>query len=322
MTMMHLAVLPDWNSLDSVRRAHGDLEAAGLVFFALLVAMEALAHNSKDEHRKHLFDSIGIWFFAVAIFCEIGGYWYGQRNDELSQQVIVSLDAKASDASQKAAKAVTDSGEAETKSDGAVTKAGIAEKAAGNAVKTVGTIKGEVDSAKTTADLAKGEVDGAKRDADAVSKEVNNARAELRVVETFVSARHVVDIKPFDRLKPFQKRKVSLLSISGDEEAREFCLALAEKLKVPLFWKSSPPDTDNVIEWPIAGCGAMMGGNAVGVSVSGSDSKFTQVLANVIRDATGVPVNTFTDPSQTSPGDTVRITVGAKTPGFFHTPTP
>jgi hypothetical protein len=96
--MMHLAILPDWNSLDSVRRAHSDLEAAGLVFFALLVVMEALAHNSKNEHRKHFFDSIGIWFFAIAIFCEIGGFWYGQRNDDLSQQVIGSLDQKTKDA--------------------------------------------------------------------------------------------------------------------------------------------------------------------------------------------------------------------------------
>jgi hypothetical protein len=97
-TMMHLVILPDWNSLDSVRRAHSDLEAAGLVFFALLVVMEALAHNSKNEHRKHLFDSIGIWFFAIAIFCEIGGFWFGQRNDDLSQQVIGSLDQKTKDA--------------------------------------------------------------------------------------------------------------------------------------------------------------------------------------------------------------------------------
>lgn len=91
MKIMLLAILPNWNSLDSVREAHSDLELAGLVFFALLVVAEALAHNSKQEERKHLFDSIGIWFFAIAILCEIAGYWYGQRNDALSEQVISSL---------------------------------------------------------------------------------------------------------------------------------------------------------------------------------------------------------------------------------------
>jgi hypothetical protein len=130
---MLLAILPNWNSLDSVRRAHSDLELAGLVFFALLVVAEALAHNSKQEDRKHLFDSIGIWFFAIAVVCEIAGYWYGQRNDALSEQVIVSLDVKARDAASNASTALDKSGtalsnskEAETKSGDALAKAGQA----------------------------------------------------------------------------------------------------------------------------------------------------------------------------------------------------
>ena len=126
-TIAHLAILPGWNSLDSVRRAHSELEAAGLVSFLLLVVMEALAHNSTNEQRKHLFDSIGIWFFAIAIFCEIGGYWYGQRNDDLSQEVISTLDSRAQDAADKASKAVADSNDAETKSSGALDKAGTAQ---------------------------------------------------------------------------------------------------------------------------------------------------------------------------------------------------
>ena len=126
-TIAHLAILPGWNSLDSVRRAHSELEAAGLVSFLLLVVMEALAHNSTNEQRKHLFDSIGIWFFAIAIFCEIGGYWYGQRNDDLSQEVISTLDSRAQDAADKASKAVADSNDAETKSSSALDKAGTAQ---------------------------------------------------------------------------------------------------------------------------------------------------------------------------------------------------
>jgi hypothetical protein len=103
--MMNLALLPDWNSLDSVRRAHSDLELAAIVFFALLVVMEALAHSSKDEKRKHLFDTVGIWFFAVAVICELLAYRYGQRDDFLSASVIISLDTKAGDAFTRASQA-------------------------------------------------------------------------------------------------------------------------------------------------------------------------------------------------------------------------
>jgi hypothetical protein len=67
--------------------------------------MEALAHNATRDKRKHLFDSIGIWFFALAIVCEIAGYLYGQRNDALSGQIISSLDSKAGEAFDKASKA-------------------------------------------------------------------------------------------------------------------------------------------------------------------------------------------------------------------------
>jgi hypothetical protein len=212
-----------------------------------------------------------------------------------------------------------EAGDAKHSAEGAAVASAIAQKSANDAVtsastalKTVGTIKGEVDSAKSTADIAKGEVDGAKRDADAVSEEVKNARAELNVVESFVSSRHVVDARPFDKLKPFKKRKLGLVSISGDEEAREFCLALADKLKAVLAWKSSPPD--RVAEWPIAGCGGLMGGNAVGISVRGPDKEFVQAVANAIRDASGVPVAT----SPVVPGrDITDIVVGAKSPGFF-----
>lgn len=126
MKMMLLAILPNWNSLDSVRQAHSDFELAGLVFFALLVLAEALAHNSMEEKRKHLFDSIGIWFFAIAVLCEIAGYWYGQRNDFLAGQVIVSLDAKAKSALEKSEKADEKSEDALTKSDKAKTDAGDA----------------------------------------------------------------------------------------------------------------------------------------------------------------------------------------------------
>src|SRR5580704_17428260 len=98
-TITHFATcLPDWNSLDSVRRAHSNLEGAALVFFALLVVCEALAHLSDDKKTERRFDRIGIVFFALAVLAEIVAYPYGQRNDRLSADIIGSLSEKATSA--------------------------------------------------------------------------------------------------------------------------------------------------------------------------------------------------------------------------------
>ena len=50
--------IPDWNSLDSVRRAHSWLEAAALIFFALLVVSDVLAnmHEDKNVGRARLLE--------------------------------------------------------------------------------------------------------------------------------------------------------------------------------------------------------------------------------------------------------------------------
>lgn len=154
-TIMHFAIcLPDWNSLDSVRRIHSDLEGAALVFFALLVVCEALAHLWDDKRTERRFDKIGIVFFAIAVLADIAAYSYGQRNDTLSEQVIVSLDATARDAAGNASTALTNSREAETKSKEAVEKAGksldksnAANDAAGKAQEKVAGVEKRADDA-------------------------------------------------------------------------------------------------------------------------------------------------------------------------------
>jgi hypothetical protein len=115
--------MPDWNSLDSVRRAHSDLGAAALIFFALLVLFDVLAHLSKDEERKTLLEKVGLGFFAVAVLAEIIAYPYGQRNDTLSEQIIGSLDSKAKEAANNASSALTKAETADVKSGKAQEKA-------------------------------------------------------------------------------------------------------------------------------------------------------------------------------------------------------
>lgn len=139
-------MFPDWNSLDSVRRAHSDLEANGLIFFALLVIAEVLAHATRNEKRKHLFETIGIWVFAIAVVSEIAGYPYGQRNDALSEQVIRSLDKLATNAKDASGIALATSAHASAVSDEAIGKADKAEKTA--------------DSLDTRMDAASTKLDG------------------------------------------------------------------------------------------------------------------------------------------------------------------
>ena len=176
MKIMLLAILPKWNSLDSVREAHSDLELAGLVFFALLVIAEALAHNSKQEKRKHLFDSIGIWFFAIAILCEIAGYWYGLRNDVLSEQIIRTLDATAQKAADNSSAALNNSKEAESKSSNAVDRAGKAQEKAG--------------AAETVAGRAVGKSEAATEAASGALSEAQQLRADLKVTEQELTDEH------------------------------------------------------------------------------------------------------------------------------------
>ena len=118
---MYLAIyLPDWNSIDSVRRVHSNLEAAALAFFALLVFFDVLAHfSSENKKRGNLLEKIALCCFAVAVLAEMAAYPYGQRNDTLTEQVIGSLDGKAIEAFTNASNALTKAGEADTKADAA-----------------------------------------------------------------------------------------------------------------------------------------------------------------------------------------------------------
>ncbi len=205
--MMLLTIIPNWNSIDSVRSVHSVFELAGLVFFALLVVAEAFSHNSKDEGRKHLLDAIGIWFFAIAVICEIIAYPYGRRNDELSAQVIGSLDTKATDAAGKATQALNDSKDAETKSGDAADKAGKA--------------LGKVDSANRREAILE-------KQTNALDERIRQAKAfaDIALARTHPRA-YRMDAKKFiDKLKGVAPFNVEIRYKPEDAEA----YGLAEKI--------------------------------------------------------------------------------------------
>lgn len=200
-----IVFLPDWNSLDSVRRVHSRLELGSIVFFGLLAAAEAFAHRSNDERRKYLLDALGIVFFVIAVLAESVGYPYGQRNDTLSAQIIGSLDSKAQSASDKAAKAMTDSGTASTKAE-----------LASNSANAAGIVAAR---AEETASQANTIADKTGKKADALIARVSIASSKLETIENAVRVQgprwRLLDAGRSDfikSMKPFKGQKYAILS--------------------------------------------------------------------------------------------------------------
>lgn len=230
--MMHLAVLPNWDSLDSVRLAHRNLEAAGLAFFALLVVAEVLAHTGRTKRQRDAFEVIGIAVFGLAVLCEIAGFWYGNRNDELSAGEISSLSSVAKQAKENAAIALTDSGSALTKSGQALIDAGKALTAAGTAATKSG-------KAATVADNASKSAGGALAVADEAKAEVAMVQSNIAKVDAkyagrtlskanravLITALRDIPVKPQETIEIY----VSLSAPDGAEYADEIVEAFNER---------------------------------------------------------------------------------------------
>jgi len=86
--MQYWNLLGDWDTVASVRIVHSFFEGWALVFFALLVLFDVLAHLTEDAHlaQSKTFERIGLCCFAVAVIAEILAYPYSRRNDTLSGQ--------------------------------------------------------------------------------------------------------------------------------------------------------------------------------------------------------------------------------------------
>jgi hypothetical protein len=250
---MNFAVrfLPDWNSLESVRRAHSHLEAASLVFFALLVVFEALSHLAQDKPKERTLDKIGIVFFAVAVLAEIVAYPYGQRNDELAQQAIGSLDAKIKEAEGSASKAVSDSRAAVGQATDALTKAGKAANALGmaeseakgaqiassNALTLATGAHKEADSFENDIKSAKQQATAAEQHLADALREAAQAQAELDRIK---SPRSIMNRdKLTTDLRPFSGT-VYVLNVFLDQESTEFVKVVAGALDAAGWVREQP----------------------------------------------------------------------------------
>ncbi len=199
-------ILPDWNSLESVRHVHSYLEAAALVFFAMLVLCDVLAHIYEENNKEKLFTKIGLCFFAIAVFAEIIAYPYGQRNDALSEQVIDSLDDKVQQTKINASRALDDSGKALNQANDALSRAGKAQDSLGKAEKDA---RGAQSAATSALVLAK----GAREEADTFEKDIVLAKkqaadAELHLAEATQRTLRLEKQLSWRTITPEQKRTI------------------------------------------------------------------------------------------------------------------
>jgi len=293
-TIANLALLPDWNSLDSVRRAHSDLELAAIVFFALLVVMEALAHNSTDDKRRHLFDTIGIWFFAIAVICELFAYRYGQRNDFLSASVISSLDIKAGDALDKAS-------QAHDLAQSASNIAGPAKKKAERAEREADSFERKIEFADQHAADAESHL------ADALQRAVNAEKESLalkaQLANRTLSDDQIGEIKK--RLKQFPGQPYTITAYWQSPES----LAIANRVQTALVsagWAYSDEGTKD-----------MLLGGVVGVDIwthPDADEK-TKEAASALADALereGLQAVSMQENPKSPKTNMISINVGAK----------
>jgi hypothetical protein len=231
--MFFARFLPDWNSLDSVRRAHSHLELAAIMFFGLLAFFDVLSHLSEKKTTERVFEKIGLWFFVVAVAAESGGYIYGQRNDYLSEQVIVSLSDTARQASVNAHNALTDSGTALTKAGAAM---GEAETATAKAATAGVSAKGALALAEKAKSLAtKDEQEAARIALDLVRGGPRmfllydeNQKSFLKVASLFPGQKVSVEYCSFDT--------PSISPALTDREAGKVALLITSLLQFSAKW--------------------------------------------------------------------------------------
>jgi hypothetical protein len=202
-----------------------------------------------------MFDKFGIVFFAIAVLAEIVAYPYGQRNDELSQGIIGSLDAQVKEAGSNASKAVNDSRTALGQATDALTKSGKAEQSLGKAEREAKDAHAASSNALTLASGARKEADtfendikSAKEQATAAEQHLKDALQEAAQAQAELnrlkSPRSIVNRDQLAAtLKPFNGTEY-ILNVYLDQESTEFVKAVAGALDAAGWIRKQPKGMD------------------------------------------------------------------------------
>lgn len=254
--MVHPAtLLPDWNSLESVRAAHNVFELSALVFFAALVVMDALAHLTEDRNPvgARSLEKIGLVCFAVAVLSELVAYPLSRRDDFLSDERDRQRGIQIRTLDEKAKRALGDSNTAldrakTAKNDSAVAKidAAQAKTDARTAVDTARTARTEADSYEAQIESAVKQSTGAlgqlsearqrAADADARALEAKRALDEYKAPRVISPEQQQ---RIMEKLKRFAGQKFAL-SVYPNPEAIGFATPIDDLLRAS-GWERIPP---------------------------------------------------------------------------------
>ena len=192
------------------------------MFFALLVLFDVLAHVYEDRQRRAKFcERIGLWCFGVAVLAEIVAYPYGQRNDTMSGNEIVSLSNLAGNADKKARQALIDASRATSDSGKALNASGQANTAASSALnlargarQEAASFAKDIVSAKNQAAEAESHLAEALRRAQ--DAEIASARVADRVADRTLTPAQQSRIAV--RLRQFGARRIDVIIIGDTGE--------------------------------------------------------------------------------------------------------
>lgn len=293
---------PDWNSIDSVRRAHSNLEITALIFFALLVIAEVVAHLAKTDRIKHAFETAGIVLFAIAVSAEIAAYPYGQRNDTLSEHAIVSLDNRAQSALTASGTALNLSSEAKANSNAASQLANDAGKTASGARLEADTFERDITTARKEAADAKVELAAALRRAAAA--EEGNARLTEQLADRVLSESQLKFIAR--KLAPYKPQEYEITAYWSSPESLSLANQIHSALHAGAGWTFNPE-----------GSKSMMLGGVIGVQVwthpdaDQSTKDAADLLSGVLR-SEGLFVTQMTQNPHNPKTNLIAINVGSK----------
>jgi hypothetical protein len=264
--MMHAlaSLLPDWKSLESVRRAHNGFEFTALVFFAALVVFDTLAHLTEDSdpERAKKLEKVGLICFAIAVIAEIVTYPLSRRNDFLSDeqdrrrgiqiqnldQVANAAKRNATSASEDASRAKQDAKDAASAAHSALLEADAykgqiieatreaenarlsaiaASNAASGAVKQAQDARRETDSFEQK--IAKAERDASAAEAH-LGEAMQRAREAIAELERLRTPRSLIDIDALvSKLRPFTGTEYRL-AVFQDDESIQFTKKIEDAL--------------------------------------------------------------------------------------------
>ena len=236
--MMHYwNLLWDWDNLDAVRAVHSFLEGWALVFFALLVIFDVLAHLAEEnKQRAKTLERIGLVCFAVAVLAEGLAYPYSQRNDTLSERVIVSLSGLAGAADTKARQALGDSSAAITQSKKAVDASGHATTSASSALvlargarQEADTFEKDIRTAKRDAAEAKALLSDARQLAAEAKQQAGEATVGVSQLKANRSLKNPGELSA--NLKKFGKTEYAFSGVFADEESIGLLMQINDALQ-------------------------------------------------------------------------------------------